>query len=40
MEKQLCFPRIKRQNDKTLKKVTDESETDFNFGKERHKQAF
>ena len=30
----------KRQNDKQLKNSTDESETDLNFGRERHKHAF
>ena len=39
-EKAKCFLRIKRQNDKQLKNSTDESETDLNFGRERHKHAF
>ena len=45
MEKQyaLCEKKkktVNRQNDKKLKKVTHESETDLNFSRERPKHAF
>jgi len=38
--KAICFLRIKRQKDKKSKKITDESETGFNYSTNRHKQAF
>ena len=36
--KAICFRKIKRQNDKKFEKITDESETGFNFSgnKDKH----
>ena len=38
--KAICFLRTKRQKRQKSKKITDESETGFNYSTDRHKQAF
>ena len=38
--KAVYFLKTKMQKDKKLKKITDKSETGFNFNRNRHKHAF
>ena len=36
----ICFQKIKRQKDKKFENITDESETGFNFSRNKDKRVF